>query len=211
MSSQISHSFINEKIAVSIVTTSILAALSAPANAGLLWHKDSSTSTTSTTATSSTAATPAGGAPTTGAAVSSSAPPSDYLAGADDRVNKAKTQLDTAKKQLSAAKALVKAAQAEYTAAQADRQALALKTTAQGLASESGLQSGTPTDTNSPNAASVTPAPAAATTPSAAQGGGTPGPNDFGMPDFSGGNTATTPGAPAATGVDPNTGAATLR
>jgi len=62
------------------------------------------------------------------------------LTAAEERVNKAKTQLETARKQLDAARALLRAAQAEYKAAQADREALSLRTTAQGLADASGLQ-----------------------------------------------------------------------
>lgn len=61
------------------------------------------------------------------------------LAAADEKVAKAKEQWDTARKQLEAAKALLRAAEADYKAAVAAREALALKTKAQGLADASGL------------------------------------------------------------------------
>ena len=62
------------------------------------------------------------------------------LAQADERVSQAKLDLETARKQLAAAKALLKAADADFKAAKADREALALRTTAQGLADASGLK-----------------------------------------------------------------------
>lgn len=58
---------------------------------------------------------------------------------ADERVKQAKVQLETAKKQLNAARALLRAAEADLKASEADREALALRTTAHGLAHESGL------------------------------------------------------------------------
>jgi hypothetical protein len=90
------------------------------------------------------------------------------LVAADQRVDGAKAQWDRAKKQLEAARALLRAAEADYKAAVADREALALKTTAQNLADESGLPIATRPATT-PAAAKPAPAPAApspaATTP----------------------------------------------
>jgi hypothetical protein len=66
-------------------------------------------------------------------------PSTPELSAANDRVRQAKAQWDIAKKQVDAARALLRAAEADYRAAVADREALALKTTAQGLADASGL------------------------------------------------------------------------
>ncbi|GEM_PF-2874208 len=66
-------------------------------------------------------------------------PTTPELQAADERVARTKQQLDTARKQLSAARALLRAAEADYRAARTEREALALKTHAQGLADASGL------------------------------------------------------------------------
>lgn len=86
------------------------------------------------------------------------------LVAADQRVDGAKAQWDRAKKQLEAARALLRAAEADFKAAVADREALALKTTAQNLADESGL----PIATRPATVQTATPKPAPVTTPAAA-------------------------------------------
>lgn len=192
----------------SIVAAVFVCAAGSPASAGFL-HLHKSDSPTGQEPTAGAAPNPAITQSSTpsatiipDAASSSANPqPSADLAGAEDRVNKAKTQLETAKKQLTAAKALLKAAQAEYTAAQADRQALTLRTTAQGLAHDSGLKSATANDASPAQSASV--APMSGT--SSAQIAQPMPDRNFGTADFGSGN-ATAPASqasPAAPSTDP--------
>lgn len=94
-------------------------------------------------------------------------PSTPELSAANDRVKQCKAQWDIAKKQVEAARALLRAAEADYRAAVADREALALKTTAQGLADASGLVQSSPAV--KPKAAPiVAPAQSAAAEPTAA-------------------------------------------
>jgi hypothetical protein len=62
------------------------------------------------------------------------------LQNADARVKQASSQLELAKKQLKAAQSILKAAEADLKAAKSEREAIALRTQAQGLASEAGMK-----------------------------------------------------------------------
>src|SRR6185369_11136512 len=62
------------------------------------------------------------------------------IVAAEERVKQAESQLSLAKKQLGAAKSILKAAEADLKAAKAEKDAISLRTTAQGMAEEAGMR-----------------------------------------------------------------------